>query len=198
MLAAFAISLWAGLAQAATVNASDKDSVAEVEHYLNSVETLKARFIQIAANGASAEGDLYLARPGRMRMNYDPPTEIEIVADTRFLIYHDKKLEQVSYLGLDSSPAGIMLRPHVKLSGDVTVTKVQHLPGALEVSVVQTEDPAAGELTMLLTEKPMNLRQWRVRDAQGQVVTVSLFSVEHDVTLNPDLFDFKDPKIFKP
>ncbi len=189
---------WGGAARGASFGAAETAIIDQVERYLNAVSTLKARFLQMSANGAYAEGELYLSRPGRMRMNYDPPDDIEVVADGRFLIFHDRKLEQVTYLGLDSSPAGILLRPKIALSGDVTVTEVHRLPGALEISVVQTEDRAAGELTMLLSENPLALKQWRVRDAQGQVVTVSLFGAERGVTLAPELFEFYDPKFSKP
>lgn len=198
VLAVLIVALGVESARAAPVKASDQTDIAQVEHYLNSVDTLKARFIQMSANGSYAEGDLYLSRPGRMRLNYDAPNEIEIIADGHVLIYHDRKLEQVSYIGLDSSPAGIMLRPKVRLGGDTTVTGVQRIPGALEISMVQTSDPAAGELTLLFSANPLALKQWRVRDAQGQVVTVSLFDAVRGEALDPKLFEFVDPNFSKP
>ncbi|MEO5374744.1 MAG: outer membrane lipoprotein carrier protein LolA [Alphaproteobacteria bacterium] len=176
----------------------DRAVIQEVERYLNTVETMKARFLQVSSTGAQAEGDLYLSRPGRMRLAYDPPTPILIVADGHYLIYYDSQLGQVSYLGLDSTPAGIILRSDVRLGGDVTVTGVRRPPGALEISMIQTSDPAAGELTLLMTDNPLTLRQWRVKDAQGQVVTVSLFDARSGVTLDPTLFTFRDPNFFKP
>ncbi|MBF0561351.1 MAG: outer membrane lipoprotein carrier protein LolA [Alphaproteobacteria bacterium] len=176
----------------------DRAAVASVESYLNGVQSMTARFEQMAAStGEAAVGKLYLSRPGRMRLVYDPPSPVLIVADGSFLIYYDSKLEQVSYVGLDSTPAGILLRPHVVLGGDITVTALHRLPGAVEISLEETEDPEAGELTMLLTENPMALRQWRVRDAQGQVVTVSLSDAHTDATLAPELFEFRNPNFSK-
>lgn len=180
------------------VSPEERAALDDVERYLNAVETLKARFVQVSGNGNYAEGDLYLSRPGKMRLAYDPPVPILIVADGRFLIYYDSKLKQVSYLGIDSTPAGIILRPRVRLGGDVTVTGINRSFGTLEVSLIQTAEPAAGELTLLLTENPMTLRQWRVKDAQGQVVTVSLFDARTGLSLDPKLFKFHDPNFFKP
>lgn len=178
-------------------SAADEALLNRVETYLNELRTLKSRFLQVASSGGSAEGTLYLSRPGRMRLEYDPPSPILVVADGRFLIYYDSQLQQVSYLSLDSTPAGILLRPEIRLAGDVRVTAIKHTPGAVEIGMVQAGDPGAGELTLLFTEAPFALRQWRVKDAQGQVVTVSLFGTVEDARLDPKLFQFQDPTFFK-
>ncbi|MEE8294063.1 MAG: outer membrane lipoprotein carrier protein LolA, partial [Kiloniellales bacterium] len=43
------------------------ETLARLEAYLNQITTLHARFVQVSSNGAFAEGDLYLDRPGRLR-----------------------------------------------------------------------------------------------------------------------------------
>ena len=53
----------------------------EIEKYLNSIRTLKARFVQSNPNGSIVQGTLYVRRPGRMRFEYDPPSQLKIVAD---------------------------------------------------------------------------------------------------------------------
>lgn len=178
----------------------DIDDVQRAEAYLNGIGTLRARFLQVAPTGATAEGDAYLARPGRMRLDYDPPTQIQVIADGRFLIYYDKELEQTSYVGLDDTPAGILVRPEIRLdgSGDVAVTDVRRGEGVLAISMVQLRDPGAGEITLVFAERPFELKQWRVRDPQGQVTTVSLFQAQKDVRLDPKLFHFVDPNFRKP
>lgn len=181
-----------------TFSPAEREILTQVEGYLNSVGTVRARFLQVSGTGAYAGGSVFLSRPGRMRLEYDPPSPILIVADGQHLIYHDAKLEQTSYIGLDATPAGLMLRVPIRLQDDVTVTDVQRIPGAIEVSLVQTGDPSVGELTLLFEKHPFALKQWRVKDAQGQIVTVSLYEAETGVKLNPDLFKFTDPNFLKP
>ena len=53
----------------------------EVEKYFNSIRTLQARFVQNNPNGWVVQGTLYLRRPGRMRFEYDAPSQLKIVAD---------------------------------------------------------------------------------------------------------------------
>jgi outer membrane lipoprotein-sorting protein len=199
-----AIALFGALPAAAgparkPLSAQDRADVQRVEDYLNAVTTLKARFLQIAPNGAQAEGDAFLSRPGKMRLQYDPPSPLLVVADGRFLIVHDKQLGDPSWIPLDSTPAGILVRKDVRLEGaDVTVTRVGHQPGVVTVSMVETSDPGAGELTLVFSERPFELRQWRVVDTQGQTTTVSLYETQTGMRLDPRLFEFRDPKFNQP
>lgn len=186
-------------AKRVALSAQDKADVARAEDYLNGVTTLKARFLQISGNGNQAEGTAYLSRPGKMRLQYDPPSPMLVVADGTFLIVHDKELGEPSYIPLGSTPAGVLVRENVRLIGkDVTVTRVIRLPGVLNVSLVETDEPDAGELTLVFSESPFALRQWRVVDAQGTTTTVSLYESQTGLKLDPKLFEFKNPNFDKP
>lgn len=171
----------------------------QVETYLNGVETIRARFLQISGTGTYAEGKAFLSRPGHMRLEYDPPSSILIIADGRQLIYHDPRLEQTSYIGLDSTPVGLMLRSNISLKNNdnITVTYAKRARNTIEVSLVQTSDPSAGELTLLFSERPLALKQWKVKDIQGRTVTVTLYDVELGVRLDSTLFRFTDPNFSK-
>lgn len=186
-------------AKQAALSEQDMADVARAEAYLNSISTLRARFIQVSAGGQAAEGKAYLSRPGRMRLDYDPPVRMLVVADGRFLIHYDEELRQPTYVPLSRTPAGLLLRANVDLNGrDARVTDVRRGRGLVEIDMVQSSDPGAGKLTLRFDDNPFELRQWTVRDAQGQVTTVSLSGAQTGVSLNPELFTFKDPKVQNP
>lgn len=177
----------------------DKADIARAEVYLNGVTTLKARFQQFAPNGNVAEGAAYFSRPGRMRLQYDPPSPLLVVADGSFLIVYDRELGEPSYIPLETTPAGVLVRENVRLNDkDLSVVKVTRAPGVLNISLVQSEDPGQGELTLVFTEQPFALRQWRVLDGQGNITTVSLFDIKTGVTLDAKLFEFQNPHFAKP
>ena len=183
----------------AALSAQDHADVGRAEDYLNAITTLKARFLQVSPNGASVEGDAYVSRPGRLRLQYDPPSPLLVVADGTFLIVHDRQLGEPSYIPLGSTPAGILVRAGLKLEGgDVAVTRVVRLPGVVRISLVEADDPSSGEITLVFSDKPFQLRQWQVKDGQNQVTTVSLYEAQSGLTLDPKLFEFKDPKFLKP
>lgn len=187
-------------AQAATAPArkldpADLADVARVEAYLNGIRTLQSRFLQISGNGGTAEGSFYLSRPGRLRLDYDPPVPILLVTSGSFLVHYDKELKAVTYLPIDSTPAGLLVRERIELAGDVTVTGVDRGPGALRVSVVQTKDADVGKLTLTFSERPFALSNWEVVDAQGLQTRVTLVEPRVGVAIDPALFRFSDPNI---
>jgi outer membrane lipoprotein-sorting protein len=78
MLAAAPLLLTPALAGAQNL---DRAALQRVEAYFNAMTTLRARFLQIAQNGAAAEGTAMIWRPNRMRFEYDPPEIIGTVAE---------------------------------------------------------------------------------------------------------------------
>ncbi len=188
-LPALILGLGLGLGvPAMALTAADRTDVDRAESYLNSVTSL-------APNGDSSEGTLSLSRPGHLRLDYDAPSPIQIYGDQSWLIYRDRQLDQTSYVDIDSTPAGLLIKPQLKLDGDgQTVTAVTHRPGVLEITVARQKDPRQGQITLIFSEAPFQLRQWHVTDAQGQVTSVSLFDPHFDAKFARDWFVYKDPK----
>ena len=54
-------------AAAAAPTDADKRDLGRIEDYFNGITTLQARFLQLSPNGRTAEGNLYISRPGRLR-----------------------------------------------------------------------------------------------------------------------------------
>jgi outer membrane lipoprotein-sorting protein len=184
--------------KAANITPEDRAEVGRIERYLNGMTTLKARFVQASSNGQSAQGSLYISRPGKLRIEYDPPVPVLIVTDGRFLIYYDKELEQVSHIPLGSTPASILTRPNISLTGgDLILTGFESKADTVRVTVVQASDPYSGQVSLFFDKDPLALSRWTVVDAQGIETDVSLRAARVDIALDQSLFRFRDPRIFK-
>jgi outer membrane lipoprotein-sorting protein len=195
-----AIALVLGMAsQAQALSDRDKTDVSRAEAYMNAISTLKARFIQVNPSGVTEEGEVWLSRPGKLKMLYDPPSPGLIVTNGDWLIYHDRQLKQTSHIPVNSTPAGVLVRAKVSLqSEDVTVAKVERQPGVIYYFLYQTKDPKAGMLVLVFSDEPFALRQWHVIDAQNLKTTVSLFETKLGMAIPADLFEFRDPKFYEP
>jgi len=66
---------------------------------------MQSRFEQVAEDGGVAAGTIYMSRPGKMRIVYDPPSPILIVATDGQIYYYDSKLQQVSRTYVTDTPA---------------------------------------------------------------------------------------------
>lgn len=178
-----------GGAQAAAISPADQGWVARIQDTLNGITTLKGRFQQIAPDGKRTTGTVWLHRPGRMRFEYDKPSPLLLVAGNGKLVFTDKSVGQTTDIPLDRTPLGLLLQPHLSLSGDVTVTGFSRANGLLQVTLVKTASPSDGSLTVIMNEQPLALRGWRVVDAQGRETRVDLFDVTTGVSMPDRLFD---------
>src|SRR5713226_1538625 len=147
--AALLLSMAASAAPApAALSAQDTLELQRIAAYLNGIRTMTARFQQIANNGGLSTGQLWIARPGRMRFEYEPPNPITLLADSTSVYYWDKQLNQVSKYELRSTPAWFFLRDPISFGADVIVTRFEHAGAALRVTVVESVQPDSGSLTL--------------------------------------------------
>ena len=193
--AALFLLIGATIARAAPVpaalTAQDTLELQRIAAYLNGIRTMTARFQQIANNGAVSTGHMSVARPGRMRFEYDRPNPITLLADSTSMYYWDKQLNQVSKYDLRSTPAWFFLRDPINFGSDVIVTRFEHVGGLVRVTVVESAQPDAGSLTLAFTENPMALRQWTVIDQQAKTTTVTLSDLQFGMALDPRLFQYQ-------
>lgn len=174
--------------QEAQLTDADRADVARVEDYLNGMSSVKASFQQYTASEGLAFGRIYLRRPGRLRVEYDPPSEILLIADGTLLSYYDAELNHIEQVPLNLSPMWFLLRKNVKLGGDVTITTFKRSAETVLIGLVQSDEPDAGQVLLELGDKPMELRQWTITDSAGSQVRVGLYNAEFGVPLDNALF----------
>ena len=199
-LAALLLAVLAALPAAAVVRdpaTASAEDLARIEGYLNSLRTLRADFLQIGPDGATATGTFYYDRPDRMRLDYDPPSELLIIANDWKLVYQDRRLEQTSQLFTSQTPLGFLLDDEIRLrDGEVTVTSLERRGGEVQVTLVQTDEPAEGSITLAFAEQPFELRRWTIVDAQGYATHIVLEDIETGVPLDEELFIYRDPRFY--
>ena len=128
-----------------------------------------------------------------MRFQYDPPAPFLLIAAHGVLTFHDSALQQTTNIGLNRTPLGILLAERVELSGAVTVTGIQRVPGQLQVTLVRTDSPGDGSLSLIFSDPPLILRQWTVVDPQRRETHVTLYNVQTGGTFDPQLFEQISP-----
>jgi outer membrane lipoprotein-sorting protein len=180
-------------AHAAVLSDSDQAVLGQVQTYLNSIRTLKARFRQTGQDGKTANGTAWLERPGRMRFEYDKPSPLLLVAGHGTAVFRDNELDQTSSIPLSQTPLGLLLADNITLTGPVTVTAFQRTPTMMLATLVRTASPGDGSLTLVLRANPMALVGWTVVDAEGRETRIELTDIQLGGTFDQQLFTFKDP-----
>jgi outer membrane lipoprotein-sorting protein len=193
LIGAAAFAALPAFAQAPTQ--PDSAEISRVEAYLATIRTLDSRFLQIGPDGSVAEGRFLLARPGRLRLEYDAPNPNLLVSDGRAFVHIDKALRTIAYLPIDSTPAGLLVRAEIRLSGDVTVLGIERSAAAMRMTLIQTKDPRAGRLVLTFADRPLALVGWSVVDAQGLATRLTLVDAKFGAVVDATAFAFVDPNV---
>ena len=194
LLAALATLVAFVLTTGAGAQAQQQAGLQQVETYINSIRTLQARFVQSNPNGSNVQGTLYVSRPGKMRFQYDPPSQLKIVADGRQVTMWDPANKDFGQWPIGWTAASFLVMQPFKLSGDITVVANQRTPeGLLALTLVQTRKPQEGKVVVRLSENPMQLRGWSIIDNRGKKVDVALTNLQTGMQLADSLFKYDGP-----
>lgn len=172
------------------VHAGSEVKLSHVESYLNTLKTLQATFKQWDQNGALTTGVLYLKRPGHIRMTYDKPSKLVILADGETLFFIDRATKDLSYSPIGQSPASFLLDPHINFQKNFSIKtfKVDGNKILLTISKKGNED--LGALTLVFRRAPsLQLIQWVILDPQHKKTIVNLEGITSGHDLATTLFD---------
>ncbi len=181
-----------GAAEPAALSPDEAATVRRVVRYLNGISTLRSRFIQISSNGAYAEGEVLLKRPGKFRFDYDPPHPVLLIANGLSLLYYDRELKQASYVPLWETPLWFLIREKVTLSDTTRVTRVEQNLGRLRVTLQDSDAEDHGQVILVFSDRPLSLKKWELVDPQGIVTQVSLVNPQFGVAIDSDRFKHGD------
>lgn len=173
--------------------AQKASDVLEIENYLNNIKTLQASFVQTASNGNTSEGKIYIAKPNKIRMEYNDPVNVSIVGDGNFIVYHDKELDQVTHIDYDDVPASLILANDIKIDGKkIKITDFYKDSGTTEAVVEYEVNGETHPITLVFNNNPFELKQWKITDPQGIEISVFLYNMEQDKDLDETLFTVKE------
>ncbi|MBR5598539.1 MAG: outer membrane lipoprotein carrier protein LolA [Alphaproteobacteria bacterium] len=166
----------------------------KVEDYLNSIKTLRANFIQIASNGEKVEGRLYIEKPNKIRMEYNAPSDMLIVGNGDYIVCYDKELDQITNIDYEDIPATLILANTVKIDNkEIKVSDFYKDNGITKLSLEYTKDDM-GPFTLVFSNTPFELKQWKVITQQSMEVSLSLYDTVTDGKLDSKLFEFRKNK----
>ena len=179
-------------AVALTLTPEQKGYVEKANIYMNELHSFRARFIQIAPDGAVSEGEVLLRKPGRARFDFDDPVPLLLIADGTWFIVLDQELETADRYPIAASPVAALLDDGLDLTTDADILEVQSDGGMVRIRLTEKGEQANGDLTLVFSHRPFELKQWMIRDAQGLVTGVALDAMEKNVDLPIQLFTYYD------
>ena len=160
----------------------------EISTYLNGIKTAQAPFTQINDDGSISTRKLYIKRPGRVRFEYDPPNEALVIAGAGAVSVFDSKGGQGETYPLSRTPLSIILDDNVDLGRARMVTNHESDGTSTTVTAQDPDHPEYGDIRLVFTGAPVELRQWVIRNDAGETTTVVLGGLETGVRLSDQMF----------
>lgn len=184
-LAMLAVTLLAYPAKAQTKG----EVVQEIGDTLNSMRTMGGDFVQFGPNGEKAEGVFALDRPGKIHFRYDAPSKLQIMADGKSVVIHDRALQTWDLWPLSKTPLRFLLTDNVDFLNDPKVQQISVEADIVSVTMVEESMFGEGKVTLLFDRASKELRQWTVTDAQGLDTTVTVYNLKGGMDWNKKLFE---------
>ncbi len=177
------------------VMAQTTEDLNKIENYLNNMQSLEASFVQMASNGTTSEGKIYIAKPSKIRMEYNAPTSVLIVGNGDYVVFNDMELDQVTNIDYEDIPATMILSNNIKIDNkDLKVSDFYKDDGVTSVTLEYEKDKSVGPITLVFSNSPFELKQWKIIDPQSIEVTLSLYDINKDANLDEALFKFNNPR----
>jgi len=175
--------------QSVTFDTGQRALLEKINSYFNSVTTLVGKFVQIGPDGGKAEGQFYMQKPGKIRFEYDPPSNIELISNGDVVAVRDRKLVTQDIYPLSQTPLKFLLSDKLDLLKDTNVVGVYQDELFLTV-VIEEKNVLAGthRLMIMFGKKDLQLKQWTVTDPQGYDTTVAVSDLDPSKKPDPQLF----------
>ncbi|MGN6569868.1 MAG: outer membrane lipoprotein carrier protein LolA [Pseudolabrys sp.] len=171
------------------LNPQQRAIIDRVNNYLTSVTNLTGKFVQIGPDGGRTTGTFFIAKPGRVRFEYDDPSPIELVADGQSVIVRDRSLATQDVYPLSQTPLRFLLADKVDLMRDTNLVAV-YADDVFITVVVEEKNTLVGtsRLMIMFDAKDMQLKQWTVTDPQGYDTTVAVYNLDASKKPDPNMF----------
>lgn len=184
------LALPLGLAALGGIASAQDLSLSELSGYLNTLQTAEGEFTQINADGTISTGTIYIKRPGRIRFEYNPPEKSLVIAGGGSLAVFDPRSNtSPERYPLRQTPLSIILARDVDLSNARMVTGHVSNGTTTEVTAQDPDHPEYGNIRMVFTSDPIELRQWVITDNTGSETTMILGDMTVGGRINDVLFN---------
>ena len=170
--------------------AAEKISLNALSRYLNQLSTAKGAFTQVNDDGTISTGTIFIKRPGRIRFEYNPPEKALVLASGGTVVIYDPKTnEPPESYPLARTPLSIILAKNVNLSRAKMVVGHTADDKSTTVKAQDPEHPEYGNIELVFTSNPIELRQWVINDDAGIRTTVILGELDKKARMNNTLFN---------
>ena len=180
---------------AVTVPAGANSTKAQqIADHFSGVKSMTGEFVQFGPRGEQTGGTFSLVRPGKIRFDYEAPTQFRVVSDGSHVLLNNRKLKTFETYPLSKTPLKLLLDERI----DLTKAKVDDVKADADIVTIVMSDKSVfgnSKITLLFDAQNNELRQWTITDAQGKDTTVMIFNVKPGAKIADSTFAIDYSKV---
>ena len=168
----------------------------KIENFFVSLNTLEADFIQVSPSGNISNGKIFIDLPGKLRLDYNKPSNLLITCKGFWLVIQDRKRKLTNNIPLQQTPFSILLDKKINFNNNKIILDLKKSLGIISLKVQLAENVKAGELILEFSDNPFILKKWIIKDIIGDETTVLIQNTKFGHKLPFELFfpeDFPEP-----
>jgi len=180
--------LMSNIAFAPEVQAEATQTVQRIADHFASIRTMSGDFVQFGPRGEQTGGKFYIQRPGKIRFNYEGPSNFRVIADGKSVVIENMKLRTSDLYPLSKTPLKLLLDDRIDLSGG----RVKSVKEEDDLTTIQLADKSVfgnSTITMKFNPQTSELLEWTITDAKGKDTTVMISNVQNGVQLDQSMFE---------
>ena len=171
---------------------SEKSSLVELSNYFNRLDTFQASFRQFADDGSVASGILFIKKPGRLRIDYDKPEDLLILASGGQLAIFDPKGDpEPTSFPLRITPLALILAKQLTLVDSSNILSHEYVNGETSLSLFDPEHPERGHIKLIFSGNTPILDRWVMHDESGSITLMSIEQYRENISLNEMQFNIQ-------
>ena len=168
----------------------------KIENFFVNLNTLEADFIQVSPSGNISNGKIFIDLPGKLRLDYNKPSNLLITCKGFWLVIQDRKRKSTNNIPLQQTPFSILLDKKINFNNNKIILDLKKSLGIISLKIQLAENVKAGELILEFSDNPFILKKWIIKDIIGDETTVLIQNTKFGHKLPFELFfpeDFPEP-----
>ena len=166
-----------------------------IKDYLKDIKTLQAEFSQTNQTEDIMTGIFFLKKPGKIRLSYDPPQNLQIVSKQQAVLIFDPKNGGSGPLTypLHSTPLSFLIKNDLSLF-------INENGESLELGnliIFKVRNPQYN-LSIEFNKNPVSLLGWEFENQMGELIKIRLNNIHKNKYISDEIFKTeKDYELLK-
>ena len=169
----------------AEVTLPKNKSIKLIKDYLWDIKTLQAEFSQTNQTEDIMTGIFFLKKPGKIRLSYDPPQNLQIVSKQQALLIFDPQNGGSGPLTypLHSTPLSFLIKNDLSLF-------INENGESLELGnliIFKVRNPQYN-LSIEFNKNPVSLLGWEFENQMGELIKIRLNNIHKNKYISDEIF----------